>query len=585
MSETTSPVLLLLAPDEAHPFDAYLGEILLTEGYNCYEQQVVTNETELPGFALVIISAGGAAQLPQDLLEQYVIGGGRAIVMQPPRSWASLLGLGQPSELYSVARNAYLQVNAEHPWLQDFSAHDLQCLGDNHIYPAAGAEVLAYTAGQLGQPSIYPAVALHQVGDGAIVSFTYDLPHSLVLAHQGRPEYSSTGTHPDANADGKFTPDDNLEGLRDFSLRHVPQADVHQDLLLRVIRGLMADAMPLPRLWHFPGGAPGLLFIDGDGDSMVWEDLEWVLAAVEEHGVKYTLYLMTEQIEAFDPQKVAALRALGHDFGVHPWAGPRPDVPTWEDCVREIMDRFAGKFGYRPRAMRSHSCIFPGWDETPELFAQVGLNLDTNFAGGYRYVSGYLNGSALPVKFMSRRGQVIDCYEQSTVQTEDGSCTPKCLLPPMCEEEALALALQLMADCARRWHGVFHPYFHPISLAGRTHVHCQHWFKEVLRTAHELGLPSVNATEWLDFNEARRSVRIEDLKWDGGILSFALQAQQSIMGLSVMLPPVGERQPVQATSDDAPVELTEYPYEGLQWHGLTLDLQAGQSMHLMVHYE
>ncbi|MDI9582968.1 MAG: transposase, partial [Acidobacteriota bacterium] len=42
---------------------------------------------------------------------------------------------------------------------------------------------------------------------------------------------------------------------------------VHQDLLVRVLRGLMVGQAPVPRLWHFPNAAPALVFIDGDGDA------------------------------------------------------------------------------------------------------------------------------------------------------------------------------------------------------------------------------------------------------------------------------------------------------------------------------
>jgi hypothetical protein len=169
---------------------------------------------------------------------------------------------------------------------------------------------------------------------------------------------------------------------------------------------------------------------------------------------------------------------------------------------------------------------------------------------------------------------VIDCYSQSTVQTEDGSCSPKCLLPPLSEAEALALARELLQDCARRWHGVFHPYFHPISLAGRGAVACQAWFRQVLRTARDLGLPSVNTSEWLDFNDARRAVKVEALAWDGQTLTFALRTPQPVAGLTILLPPWGEAETLVATVDGVPRELVGLSYEGLRWLGLVLDLPA-----------
>lgn len=585
MRRSTRPVLLLLAPNDQHPFDSYLEEILLIEGYNCYEKRCLgpgDTVADMDSFSLVLISSGAASRLEPETVLEYARKGGRAIVLKPPREWAPLLGLAPAAAMYSVARDAYLQINTKHPWLGHFPAADLQVPGEAHVYAAQSAEPLAFVAGQRGRSSIYPAVALHREGDGAVVIYTYDLAEAVVLLHQGRPERSSTGGDPDANRDGKFTGDDAFDGLRDFELRHVPQADVHQDLLVRVLRGLLSDVTPMPRLWHFPDAAPSLLFIDGDGDSMVWEDLEWVVREMAETGAKYTLYMMTPQIEDFDPDKIAALRRQGHEFGVHPWVSAQPDVATWRQCIADIVGLFRGKFGFQPRSLRAHCCIFPGWDENPKLLAEHGLRLETSFAGGYRFVSGYLNGSALAVKFISREGSVLDCYEHNTVQTEDGSCTPKCLLPPMSEEEALQLGLTLLADCVQRWHGVFHPYFHPISLAGRTSVECQLWFRQILRAAHDHGLPSVNASEWLDFNDARRAVKMEAVQWDGAALSFQLQTPVAVRGLTLVLPPWDGDCSLVADVDGKRSDLLDLHYEGLHWHGLVVDLSAATSVTVRV---
>lgn len=574
----TRPVLLLLSPDSAHRFDAYLEEILLTEGYNGYEKRRLTQDEappDLRDYPLAIISSGAAAKLCAQTVLDYVTQGGRAVLIQPPRDWAPSLGLAPQGQAYTVARDAYLRVSAEHPWMAEFPAPDLQVPGEAHVHALQGAEALAFIAGQRGQASVFPAVSLHHLGQGAVVTFAYDLAETTVLLHQGRPEKSSTGPDPDANRDGKFTPDDAFEGMRDFELRHVPQADVHQDLLVRVLRGLMVGQAPVPRLWHFPNAAPALVFIDGDGDAMVWEDLEWVVRETTQTGTKYTLYLMTPQIEAFEPSKVAALRAQGYEFGVHPWANLQPDLDTWRACVRDIVSLFQDRFGFAPRALRAHSCVFPGWDENPEILREHGLRLDTDFGAGYRFVSGYLNGSALPVKFISRDGRVIDCYSQSTVQTEDGSCTPKSILPPMTEDEALALGAQLLQDCARRWHGVFHPYFHPISLAGRGSVQCQDWFRGILRAAKALGLPSVHAGEWLDFNDARRAVGVETLDWDGETVSLAVEGP-AITGLTLMLPRWSESIEMTATVGGVEQELLELHYEGLRWWAVVFDLPEGE---------
>ncbi len=582
-----APILLLTAPGEGHPFDAYLREILLTEGYNCFDEaNAPADAAELARYSLVIISSGAASATSPDTLRAYIEAGGKAIVLRPPAEWAPMFGLAPVGDAYSLVRDAYLSVSTDHPWMRGFAEPELQCPGEADVYVNESADVVAFLAGQLRLRSDRPAVAAKKIGQGIGVVFTYDLPDTIVQTHQGRPENASTGANPDANGDGKFCPDDALFGMRDFSLRHVPQADIHQDILVRVIRGLTGDAMPVPRLWHFPGAAPAAFLVDGDGDSMIWSDLEWTIRNVEEFGAKYTLFLMNEQIEAFSREGILEIRDRGHEFGVHPWVNFKPTVREWEAEVGAIVSRFATKFGFQPTSLRSHSCIFPGWVDTPRIYAERGLRLDTSFAPGYQYVSGYMNGSALPVKFADGSGGVIDCYEQNTVQTEDGSCTPKCLLPLSTEAEATELAMELMRRCAEVHHGVYHPYFHPISLAGRTPVSCQQWFREVLRAARDRGLPSLNTREWIRFNDARRAVTIRSVSWNPGeaTLSFVLRSPMDVTDLTILLPPCMGLVPIGAGIDGDTTEIAPVPFENLDWTALGVDLAKDDEIAVRVAY-
>jgi len=592
-----APILLLIAPDEMHPFDAYLEEILLTEGYNWYDQRVgdeALSAEELAAYPLVLISSGAAQRVCREAVEQYLHAGGRVIVVQPPRDWGPLFGLEPMGETYATARDAYLQVNAAHAWLEGFPAVDLQCPGENHVYRwcATPLEVachppLAFTAGQLGLPTQFPAVASKRVGEGLGVIFTYDLADCVVRFHQGRIENASTGPDPDADRDGKFTPGDLLEGMRDFRLRHVPQADVHQDLLVRVILGLMQDVMPLPRLWHFPDAAPGLLFVNGDGDGMNWEDMLWTAETCERFSAHYTCYLMDAEIEAFTPENVVAMRARGHAFGPHPWCGLRPTIEEWRGEIARIVGKFQAKSGFAPQSLRSHSCIFPGWDESPAIFAANGLRLDTNFVSGYRWQSGYSNGSGLPARFIGRDGRLLDCYEQCTIHGDDVLGSPKCLMPVHTEDESLQLSLEVMRQAAEVYHTVYHPYFHPIYLGGRGGIATREWFTGVLQAARDLGLPSLNADEWLAFNDARRAVTIEGLSWNAerGELTFTMAPGLAASNLTVLLPPRDGRAPVSATVDGEPASLTQVSHENLGWTGLQLDLGAGERRAAAVTYE
>ncbi len=582
------PMLLLTAPGEGAPFDAYLDEVLRSEGWCLHEHrraETTITAADLAQFALVIVSHAAADVLAAEAVEQYLVGGGRVIAIKPPREWAPIFELvARTAETYATVRDAYIHVPGDHLWLEGFPAPDLQVHGEMHIHEPGEAQPLAMVAGQRGEPAAFPAVAIARRGTGLGVIFAFDLAECIVLHHQGRIANASNGPDPDADRDGKFTAGDLFEGMRDFALRHVPQADVLQDLLTRVILGL--TPMPLPRLWHFPDAAPGLVLVDGDGDGMIREDLLATLEVCDRYNAHFGFFLMDAQIAALDPDEVRALRERGHSFGPHPWVAFRPTIDEWRAEVERICADFRARFGFPPESLRSHSIIFPGWDESPRIFAEAGLRLDTNFMEGYRYQSGHLNGSALPARFVDREGRLIDCWEQSTVHGDDTLITEKVMLPAHSEQQCIELSLSLMRELAHDYHGVFHPYFHPVAVGGHGRMHTARWLDAVLAEGTRLGLPSPGPDQWLHFVEARRAAEIREVAWDGAAraLAFRIDAPAGIEGLTVLLPPRAGVAPERATIDGADAELRAVPLEGLGWSALTLDLAAGEGVAIVADY-
>jgi hypothetical protein len=254
--------------------------------------------------------------------------------------------------------------------------------------------------------------------------------------------------------------------------------------------------------------------------------------------------------------------------------------------IAQTVALFTTKLGFAPTSLRSHSCIFPGWDEHPQIIARHGLRLDTNLAPGYLFRDGYPNGSGLALRFVDRQGQIIDCWEQSTIQTEDGALTPKVLLPPLTCEAAQALAEEMLQRAACLYHSVFHPYFHPLNLGPRG-AQVGDWFRGVLRKARELGLPGVNASQWLAFNDARVAVHFESVAWNaaGRDLAFAISSPAALAGATILLPPCGGLVPVQATAGGNEVDLEPVDLEQSDWTALVLDLQAGDRLPVVVRYE
>jgi hypothetical protein len=536
------PMLLLTAPDEALPFDTYLNEILHSEGWCLHVHCSATDgfaADDLSDYALVVASRGATRHLDLSEVERYVRGGGRLICMRPPREWGAMLGLEpRMAETYAVVRDGYLRVRDAHRWLAEFPAPDLQVHGETDAYEVGSGEALAWLAGQRGLVTPFAAVASAGVGDGAAVLFAFDLTECIVLHHQGRIANASNGPDPDANRDGKFTADDLFDGMRDYELRHVPQADVLQELLTRAIRGLTADMMPLPRLWRFPDAAPGMVLVDGDGDHMCPEDMRATVEICERHDAKFTFFLMDEELQAFDPQEIRDIRARGHAFGPHPRVPLRPTVAEWRREVTRITEDLRRRLGFDPESIRMHSCVLPGWDEAPRTLADLGLAMETSFLQGYRYQSGFLNGSALPARFIDRNGKILECWEQSTTLGDDTMVTTKTMLPVKSEQECIDLSLELMRELAGRYHGVFHPYFHPINVGGHGRLPTERWLDTVLAEAGRLGMPAPSCDRWLSFTRARRAARIDGIQWDrdAGALHFRLTGALPAEGLTVLVP-------------------------------------------------
>jgi len=97
--------------------------------------------------------------------------------------------------------------------------------------------------------------------------------------------------------------------------------DLHQDILVRLIRAMTESVLPIIRVWHFPYEKPAIALIDGDSDIMERRDLLRLLNIAEHYKARYTIYLMKEHFKHITPDLMRRLQKMGHDIGVHIWPG------------------------------------------------------------------------------------------------------------------------------------------------------------------------------------------------------------------------------------------------------------------------
>ncbi len=576
-----APILVLWDSQTPHRFSGYITEILQIEGYNWFtvhdlSRQAISTE-QLGAHAIVILTHVEPSSEVQEQVLAYVRQGGNLIALHPPEALAGALGL-IPHRQEMVDR--YVAFNKGCALNAGVEPYTVQFHGRAKLYRWEGyeAQVLATFAAFPDVVTKYPAIVVGNFGQGHWAVFSYDLAESTVLFHQGRREQASTGSCPDPDGDRGFKPNDLFVGYLDAALCHLPQADLHQDALVRILEWMTGLRQPLPRLWYFPNGAGAVAFINGDGDNMKREDLENVVATAERFGALYTVYLMMENHETVPPEWEAELCGRGHDFGQHAFAGRLPTLVQMREQLRKEMDAFRSRYGHESVTFRGHNVIWAGWMEMAKYLRENGVRLDTNFAAGPYFRQGYLNGSGLPVKFMDEEGTLLDIYEQCTMSTDDGWLSDKMFLPALSVEACIALSAQQADAAIDRFHTVYHPYFHPTRTRPGP-LSAQRWLEGALRHCRDRGFTFVSGVDWVAFNDGRRGLRLAEYRFDpeSTVLEFALEAEVAVEGVTLSLPYTCRgRATGGAEVDGEAVDVNAEELEGRMQVLLPADYEVGQ---------
>lgn len=580
------PILLIVDSDSPNRFSSYSEEILRMEGICCYDHLDLSaaglTPEALSGREVVILSDCRPAGFDSSLLDHYVSEGGALIAFRPPAALSKLFGITPTSGIVKKVNEGYVSFELDSARQLGLPAESLQFHGQADLYQLSGGHALGWLSGQLGLRTAYPALVTHSHGSGRTAAFVFDLAACTVLFHQGQQHQASNGPCPDPNADGAYKPDDFFFKYLDERVKTIPQADCYAHILVALIDQFRAGKAPVPRLWYYPAAAPAIAFLDGDSDNMTQADLDKVLEIVEASGGKFTCYLMTAHVSMFDRHRIEELRARGHDFGPHPFPGRMPTLEESRQNLKSEVGAFREKYAYQPVSQRTHNLIWAGWLENARYLRENGIRLDNNFLG---FQHGFLTGTGLPFKFMDAEGCVLDIYEQTTVGMEDVWLTDKSLLPAMTMEEAIALSKKQIDEAADRFHSVYHPCFHPIYVSQPTHNIIE-WVEAVTRHIRHRGIPFVNASEWVAFNDARRSVKITRLTWDAssGKSSFGITSDGAVVDLTLLLPARCQGRIASLENLEGVKKSGICVWRNQEYAAITLDLEAGQTKTLTIPY-
>lgn len=543
---------VLNGANPANPLWLYIGELLAIEGYTFRLVDAPSSQR-----VLLIVPHLLLTDAQKEIIRFHATNAGGLIVMRPPADLAGLFGLKRENRFW-------MKPYARHPegdWMQVHGGADLCEL--------AGAEPVATLHPDPEAEDNRPAVARIEEGGSRRACFTYDLAKCCVLIQQGDPSRASDGVNRNADGDWKFSTNDLYYGHLDPRLKHVPQSDLHRDLLVRMILWATGKTKPIPRLWRFPRAETSAAMMDGDGDNAPRDLFDLAFGACEEFGVPFSTYLMDDQFETITPSDAKALRKRGHSVGYHAWQGPYPSPAEFEAHLKKSYAHFRDQYGYIPSATRNHCVIWTGWVDTARVESEIGVRMDLNGYPVLGYQSAVQSGTLLPVKFMDATGRLLDIYSQFTVHSDDCLTEAKCGLPALTGNQ-LVEASRKWIEISLRHQGMYHPTFHPIRFTCSAPTIT--WMRETLAYLKSKGVRGWSADGWTEFNDARRTVTIGATE-----SGWAVESGRNLDGATILVPSHGD---ADLAVDGHAVKPKRIRTGGLDHAAIVVDLQAGRSRRL-----
>ena len=375
----------------------------------------------------------------------------------------------------------------------------LPVVGAAEIYEASEqATVLAY----LSDPEHYEGESVgivdSPVGDGRIVALVFDLPLSVLLERQGEPGRTEVIPPGDVCARPSHLAADSRPGGAGW----LPFADLLGRLLVDLVRRYAS--LPLPLLSHLPGRAPTVLLYSGDEDASevacVDAQLDWLTRA----GARMSLYIIPTRTKS-TPQDVQRY-ARGHDVGPHPDLRSLDGQPVGrrlKELERQIR-MFQDMFGIAPRSVRNHCTAWAGYLEPVEVLRRLGVRMETSYiSGGYmrnRLCTPYADfGGAMPMRFCSPDGTLLDVFQQHTHISDDLMFGPQDYSYKLSPDTYEAVLDRILVDAAERFHTPYGVCVHPGGWAKFSRPQGQ----ALVRQAARREIPIWSFDQWSRFWDAR----------------------------------------------------------------------------------
>jgi hypothetical protein len=498
----------------------------------------------LESYSSVVLAEMPVTDDQVQMLRDYVTMGGLLVAMRPDARLGLTFGV---EALPGVLENGYLAVEPENQLAVGVETSTVQFHGPASLYGLQAATTIAWLYENATTRTRWPAVTVNSVGVGTAVLWAFDLARSVALTRQGNPAWANQ------NRDGlsDLAAVDMFVGWVDTNRIAIAQAEEPQRLLVNILLSKHAR-FPLPRLWYYPGDADSLLVATGDchGDPLEW--IAEMLSRLDGRGGTMTVYYaapgraevlsplrqglrnlrraaaslpvvgdaIANKFLPPTPEQVAARRALGHEFGIHPYV---------EDGVREAIGRHIAQFlslglGPVPRTVRTHCCLWTGWVETARIQAEYGFRMNLDYYhfspylrdSGGKWVFGHFTGGAYPMRFVDEQGGILDIYQQPTQLVDEHLLKVFDWGPGLDGAGAVAVSRELIDRAVERSYGPIATQFHVDGLSPDALFRddARAFVEGTVDYARSKGMAVWSAQRWLTFVESRRKIQFEALSWN-----------------------------------------------------------------------
>ncbi len=408
-------------------------------------------------------------------------------------------------------------------------------------------------------------VAVAMTGEGRrVASIGFEVGKAVVILRQGDPTLAGC----DTDGISGITPLDLFSRMANASDHRVPRADMLVKLLVDAIE--IVSPRPLPVVGTLPPGTSGVMVLTADQD---FADSEFLVSMAAEVKARtggtgaMTFYLTSgTQQEEFraganlltDPETEVASRLIsdGHELAVHTnltaFAGSVDAVPA---LVSAHVAHVQRAYGVHVLTARNHRLSWSGWVGTAAIEEGLGILMDLNFNSLVTVTTpgpGYVNGSALPMRFVGPDGRLMGVLQQSTHLGDDAlpSASIKSLGMEIHDGNLVAPDLTTYTRMSIEFAGLAYDRRLPLVVSHHPIHFARHpsWLRALLDHASGRRVSVWTALDWLDFWLNRALVRFTDPTWaevdEGMELGFTMSVlhpggdAQQVRAFWVVLPSV-----------------------------------------------